>query len=466
MTEWCDDSRAEVREALQRCASRYDWRPTDAVDPASMHNPPGHGIALAFDRPLVVGGRGTGKSYWAAALCQGGARHKLRRLYRRARLPERCFLGFAGSLGGDDPFTPTADELRDLSDRVPADRVWRAVFSRYFANDPNVSLQQVFDSGATDDIEFRKRLPVQSDGPVLMVCDALDRLSQDWLEVRKLCQGLLRLALDLRGFKTIGVKVFLRRDQFEDTELFDFPDASKLRTGAAELDWEHDDLYGLMFQGVRAELSPATWRQHFASLVPPAGHSRRESYRAAFEHLAGEFMGSDRRRGRTYTWVPKHLADTSGSASPRSFLVAMDRAAQSEGNRHTPIDPKGLHEGVRAASKTRVDELCEDHPWLDTVLRDIEGLVVPCPPENFKSRWRQRETMAKIRNIPMNERTPTVPLSFANADAVEDDQALLEALTTLRVIELRKTTNRINVPDVYRMAAGIGRRGGVAIRQQ
>ena len=79
-----------------------------------------------------------------------------------------------------------------------------------------------------------------------------------------------------------------------------------------------------------------------------------EPYRMAFEHVAGEFMGSNRRRGFTYTWIPKHLADASHHASPRSFVVAIGKAAESAGrNIATPIDYRGIHEGVRAASRTR-----------------------------------------------------------------------------------------------------------------
>ena len=67
--------------------------------------------------------------------------------------------------------------------------------------------------------------------------------------------------------------------------------------------------------------------------------------------------------GFTYTWIPKHLSDTSHRASPRSFVVAIGKAAESAApNTATPIDYRGIHEGVRAASRTRVDELREDHP--------------------------------------------------------------------------------------------------------
>lgn len=56
---------------------------------------------------------------------------------------------------------------------------------------------------------------------------------------------------------------------------------------------------------------------------------------------------------------------------------------------------------------------------------------------------------------------PVEPITFARETSVSHEQALLDALMTLRVAELRETTNKINVPDVYRVAAKIGRRGGV-----
>ena len=82
---WSEEARAAAREALIRCGQRYDQNPTTGVDTRTMFAPPAHEVALAFDRPLIVGGRGTGKSYWAAALCQPEARDRLMSLYPRAR---------------------------------------------------------------------------------------------------------------------------------------------------------------------------------------------------------------------------------------------------------------------------------------------------------------------------------------------------------------------------------------------
>ena len=144
---WDEEARAAVREALVRCGQRYDQNPTTGVDTRTMFAPPAHEVALAFDRPLIVGGRGTGKSYWAAALCQPEARDRLMSLYPRARRSlqdTRSFQGFAGRLGTENsPFVSTADELLELVDRAPADHVWRAVLCRYLADRSDATLAEI-----------------------------------------------------------------------------------------------------------------------------------------------------------------------------------------------------------------------------------------------------------------------------------------------------------------------------------
>lgn len=467
---WNEKARSAVRKALKRCGQRYDQSPTTSVDAKTMYAPPAHEVALAFDRPLIVGGRGTGKSYWAAALCQREARKRLMMLYPRAKRSLRdteIFHGFAGRLGAENsPFAATAGELLELVKRAPPDHVWRAVLCRYLADRREAALAEIYGSGMTEDRAFRDRLLELGGERVMMVCDALDRLSSSWAPGRKLCRGLLQLALDLRGFRQANVKVFLRRDQFEDAGLFDFPDASKLRTGAVELDWEHNELYGLLFRGIQAELSRKLWQQQISPLMPESMDQEVEPYRMAFEHVAGEFMGSDSRRGFTYTWIPKHLADTSHHASPRSFIVAIWKAAESAApNTATPIDYRGIHEGVRAASRTRVAELREDHPWIKTVLDDLKGLAVPCPPGQFTRRWRDRDTARRVRKANVDSESPGVPIALESGTSEKPERVLLDALVTLRVVEIRKTTNRVNVPDIYRVAAGIGRRGGVNLRR-
>ena len=159
---WSEEARAAVRAALVRCGQRYDQTPAICVDARTMFAPPAHEVALAFDRPLVVGGRGTGKSYWAAALCRPEARDRLMSLYPRARRSlqaTRSFHGFAGRLGVEtSPFAATAGELLELVDRAPRDHAWRAVLCRYVANRPDAALAEMYDSGTTRDRAFRDRI--------------------------------------------------------------------------------------------------------------------------------------------------------------------------------------------------------------------------------------------------------------------------------------------------------------------
>lgn len=460
---WDEDSLSAVREALARCADSYDHQPGANVDASRMYASATQGIASAIDRPLVVGGRGVGKSYLAHALCADETRRHLAKAHRLKSLRKaNCFLGFASRLGAANaPFAPTAGELQDmLSMEIAPDHIWRAVLLRYLDDRPDSSLVDIHRSGETGDATYRSSI-LQVERPVVMVCDALDRSAADWSVVRKLTKGLLQLALDLRGFKHVNIKVFLRRDQFEDNALFDFPDASKLRTGTVDLDWEHDELYGLLFKWIQAEIPSRNWQRSLAPLIPDGPRTTPDRHRIAFEHVAGEYMGY-KKRGFTYTWVPRHLADTTGRVSPRSFIVAIGYAAtRTAKETPCPIDYRGLYEGVRAASRTRVDELVEDHPWVRPVLADLEGLVVPCLAKDLTGRWRKRQTVRRIRASEGSSDVPLDPITMASGGSTSDERALLDALMTLGVAELRKATAKVNVPDVYRVAAQIGRRGGV-----
>ena len=144
---WTEKAARAVRNALARGAEHYDHQPGAPVDPARMYAPVAHGIAVALDRPLVVGGRGTGKSYLANVLCADETRRQLADAYRYPRLRNaNCFLGFVDRLGATNaPFAPTADEIRDLLEKsVAPDRIWRAVLCRFLADSADTSLFDIY----------------------------------------------------------------------------------------------------------------------------------------------------------------------------------------------------------------------------------------------------------------------------------------------------------------------------------
>jgi len=52
--------------------------------------------------------------------------------------------------------------------------------------------------------------------------------------------------------------------------------------------------------------------------VAPGGAkaSDREGQEALVKAIAGEYMGSNKRRGRVYTWLPLHATRCAGSLAP------------------------------------------------------------------------------------------------------------------------------------------------------
>ena len=155
-----------------------------------------------------------------------------------------------------------------------------------------------------------------------------------------------------------------------------------------------------------------------------------------------------------------HLADAFGETSPRSFITALQKAAN-----HLPapaeaaIDHNGIRAGVQDTSEMRVAQLKEDYDWITSVLQALEGLEVPCDPVVFKNRWLERETVSRVEDhsITLNN---LLPLELERSKG-DPEGALLLALSNIGVVEFR-TENRINIlPDIFRVAAGIKRRGGV-----
>ena len=298
----------------------------------------------------------------------------------------------------------------------------------------------------------------------LLVFDALDRLGKTWDEITPLTAGILRLALDMRGYRAMKAKVFMRTDQSKDDTLFRFADASKIRSDEVTLIWRRGDLFGLLYnmllkepegRGALLRLSGESSIKELARQLM----DEEQVQEALFYRLAGEFMGAGPKRGRTYNWLYDHLADTFGETSPRSFITAIAQAADFRPPpRDTAIDYNGIRAGVQRASRVRVEQLKEDYDWIKKVLEALDGLEVPCEPASFFRRWNEREIVSELRKQAGGEAL-RLPLELAlRSDAKEE--ALLNALLYIGVVEYR-TVNRINMPDIFRVEAGIKRRGGV-----
>ncbi len=472
----CTDDYRVLRGALSNLPPGAAHRANAPPAPDEIFAPRSHASALDPQRALVIGNRGVGKSFWSSVLTHATARERAAAAYPRLNLSSiNAKLGFHEAAGKDDGPAPSPAVLSQLhACGYEPEAIWRGVLVSALRGEIDEplppSLREILDWMSADaergegalrhaDRRFQERGEI-----FLLVFDALDRLGRTWEEIRPLTEGILRLALDMRGYRAMKAKVFMRTDQSKDDTLFRFADASKIRSEGVALIWRRGELFGLLYNTLLKDIAARDALLRLAGEDATSDLANRllddeESQELLFYRLAGEFMGAGPKRGRTYSWLYDHLADTFGETSPRSFFTAVAQAADFlPPPRDSAIDHNGIRAGVQRASKVRVDQLREDYDWIKTVMEALDGLEVPCDPSIFIRRWEERQIVTELRRQAGAD-TSRLPLELASRpDATEE--ALLTALRYIGVIEFR-SENRINMPDIFRVEAGIKRRGGV-----
>ena len=426
----------------------------DAPRPEHVYLPPSHARALDPDSLLVTGMRGAGKTFWWSALQDPTVRRLVSSRTSTSGLSEGTEVVWR---------TVQAWQVTEEGHPLRTRRSWKDR-TAYVESDPE-TIDRLF---AERDAAFNRK-----GVHLLILFDALDRCADEWKDMYRAIRGLLQTALDMRSYRRLRVKVFLRSDQVAETEIADFPDASKVLSSAVELNWPRRELYGLLWHYLANGEQGRDFRHFFGGghwpsvdvddsavfSVPRTLVSSDNHQREKFHVLAGEWMGRGPKRGFPYTWIPNHLGDTEGRVSPRSFLAALRKAAYDTGSRNpecaTALHYDGIKSGVQEASKIRVREIREDYPWMDQVLSPLEGLVVPCRFDEIAERWRDQGVLDQLTAAVEQEEVKLPPAHIDEGpDGVRWD------LETLGVF-LRLRDGRVNVPDVFRVGYGIGRRGGV-----
>ncbi len=318
-----------LREALRNLQPGAAHQAQNPPRPATIFAPVLHANALDPQRALVIGNRGVGKSFWSSVLTHQETREAVAPSYPRLPLNRiRAVLGFHEDAGKDDGPAPSPAVLQSLltGGHVP-ETIWRAVLLKglraQIGADLPTSLKDIIAWDAAD-IERSEQFLRQADRKFLdddkiflIVFDALDRLGRDWDLITQLTEGVLRLALDMRGFRAMKAKIFMRTDQSKDDSLFRFADASKLRSDSVSLVWRREELFGLIYKHLGGDTAVRP------SLLRLAGSENDDVLAETllgdetlqeqlFYRLAGEYMGAGPKRGRTYTWIYDHLADTFG----------------------------------------------------------------------------------------------------------------------------------------------------------
>jgi hypothetical protein len=82
----------------------------------------------------------------------------------------------------------------------------------------------------------------------------------------------------------------------------------------------------------------------------------------------------------------------------------------------------------------------------------LRQLVVPCPQEDVIGRWESEGTAKRLRGQNLDKLPPQ------HLD--DGPRGLLQDLQFISLVDILGD-GRVQMPDVYRIAFGLGRRGGV-----
>lgn len=477
----------ETRHALTEALPANDQASSaPSAQVAYTYVPPSHARALDPDNTLVEGIRGAGKSFWWAALNSEPHRRYVASAFPEARIGHNVETsqGFGSLLQNIN--APSKDTLAQLTSSFEPRHVWRAIIATH------IDFPLPFPPGKWrdkvlwvtehpeeyDELLYKADERLKNAGQVrLILFDALDRLADDWKHIRPLARSLLQVALDLRACQAIRTKLFVRPDMIEDREILNFPDSSKLLARKVPLTWQRADLYALLFQCLGNAPNPGgnafrehclktfdlRWDQDPASnawIVPKRLRFEEDRQKAVFHAITGPTMAggpSGHKRGFPYTWLPNHLLDGRDQVSPRSFCAALRHAVMVSipDDWLYPLHYKAIQAGVQEASRIRVAEITrEDYPWVQQVMDPLFGrIIVPCDPQEFISIWDQKKTIGNLIGQGDSVKLPPQHLE-------EGPEGILKDLEGLGLIQ-RLRDGRIQMPDVYRIAFGLGRKGGV-----
>lgn len=499
-----------IRAAIEACLPAD---PSASLPAQQLFLPWHHRKALQLDCSLVIGARGVGKTAWARALLANQDDQPSTALPTEIfPYPLTVVAGFSDQAQASHPSPGIFAELmRDQDDPYS---LWLAVLLRALGSDNTPSLPIESWAATLDWVRGHQeeawamlrqadQALLQENRGLLLVFDALDRVSPDgdWLKVSAAIRALLRLILELKGFKSLHGKVFLRTDQYTRGNFTDLPDIAKIRATRVELLWSLTDLHGLLWQCL-CNGTPSEAREHFrawsqevssmgqfslinrlidsiqspggdgASLniershrweLPAAVQQDEPIQRALFEKLAGRRMGRDSRRGMPYTWIVNHLADAQGQTTPRSFLTAIRKASEETRHRYRdaeyPLFYDGLKLGVQAASVYRIEELGEDYPWLSELMRPFANSAsVPMPEAVF-----DRDLVKAFESIPAG--VPGLLERLPKELRSQGVHGLVTYLCQLGLFTQMKD-ERLNMPDIYRIGFKLGRKGGIKPAQR
>ena len=489
---------SKAMEDLQGDRAPQEW--------SDVFVPHGHLKALHPQVMLVEGMRGAGKSFWTKVLSDSELRQSLAKnateTWLRSELERvtECKAILWDATDANNPqVRPDPITVKGWLDNTFFEPkiFWQLVVLMQFPIDPGLGLppEDPFDPWSLR-MEWAQENPARIHAALqilnqelvtkrkmtLVAIDGLDRVSTRFADTQKLMKGLFQLLLDFRYAKGLRFKVFVREDILTHAATT-VSDASKLMNEKVSLDWSQEDLFGLAFHYL-AQKSPSfrarftviskmNWIQANSRFENPHLLESR-SQEQFWIWLAGAFMGNAPTKGHTYSWIGKHLSDGKGRISPRTFLSAIKESLAESVKSHSGyahiLHHEAIRQGVRLASENRVRELDNEYVWVRSAIQAIKtaNKTVPISWSTVNDIWRANKN-AVVSQIELLHSNSNVLIPWDAAVTVDEKiGSLRDTMSNIGVIQVRQRSGdeRIDLPDIYRLAYKIGRAGGIAVKQK
>ena len=296
--------------------------------------------------------------------------------------------------------------------------------------------------------------------------DSLDRLSNEYNKLFPFLRTLLSFWYTrMTRWNNIRCKIFLRTDLYDNSQMLQFPDASKIKNQSMILTWKPMALYQLLVKRMAncdgaAAQSMLSYLNKTPGLIIDEGKmagyvptKSREVMGNFIKNLIGEYMGATPKKGLSYQWIPNHLQDANGVLAPRSFLNCFREAANymlenSEELTSLTEDhlllPSSIQKALIKVSADRVDELTEEYVWLSKLKDALSGLTMLMQKEDF------------IRYISVDQWSEKEKATLPEQTAY----GIFSVLEKLGIVFVT-SDNRVNVPEIYLHGFHMKRRGGL-----
>lgn len=293
--------------------------------------------------------------------------------------------------------------------------------------------------------------------------DHLDRISNEYNRLFPFIRALLSFWFTrVTRWRRIRCKIFLRNDLYQNPQMLQFPDASKIKKHQMILSWKPFALYRLLVKRLANHPSPEVLS--YLNLIPglvsgggmSAGYQPTDDRRvmeAFVNNLIGEYMGKTPKKGTSYSWIPNHLQDANGALAPRPFINCFREAAAYMLENPGAMDdlegshlllPASIQKALISVSEDRVAELTEEYVWLSRLRNMLSGLTMLMDKEEF------------IDHIDMGAWDENEKATLPEQSAY----GLFSVLENLGIVIVTRD-NRVNVPEIYLHGFHMKRRGGL-----